>query len=382
MNYAIPYIIITFFFGICAYMHEYYEEEEKKRNVNILAIAVFFIFFAFRGYLYSDWTAYVYDLENVEWSDLTTWDMSDQKAHEPGFVILCLLCKSIINEYAFLVFVCVTIDTVLFLRFLKRRGIDNVAFVFVFFVAFEGLGLMFNLLRNAIAIFLFLNALEYIEKREPLKYFLVCVICFCFHFSSLFFFPLYFFLHRNLKRVPMICICIGSFVFYLSHISIISSIVQIFSLDGVLGYKLTAYTELFTATKSFGITKIIEKLGLAVLVFIYYDEILQKGKRQILINCYVVYFFFYYVTAEFNVLSERMAVLFCFSVWILWVDVIKSMALRNNKILLSAMLGLYISYVFVSNIQLPIQEYDNLLFGGKSQQERLKIYNKTYEPDE
>jgi hypothetical protein len=34
------------------------------------------------------------------------------------------------------------------------------------------------------------------------------------------------------------------------------------------------------------------------------------------------------------------------------------------------------------NMKIAVQQYDNLLFGAKSQQERLKILNKTYEPDE
>ena len=279
MDYSIPYIVIMAFFAFCAFLYENYEDEGKRRNITIIVVAVFFIFYAFRGYLYSDWTLYASNLKYAQWSDIVNWDITDKKAHEPGFVILCLLCKSIINEYAFLVFVCVTIDTLLFLRFMKRHGIENVAFIFALFTAFEGLGIMFNLVRNAIAIFIFLNALEYIEKREPLKYFGMCFLCVCFHFSSVLFFPLYFFLHRKLNKWVMMGICIGSFAFYISHISIVKTIVEILNLEGALGQKAMEYTELLTTAKAFGITKIIEKLGLATLVFIYYDEILKKEGR-------------------------------------------------------------------------------------------------------
>lgn len=381
MDYSFPYIVLMAFFAICAFLYENYENNEKRHNLTIVVITVFFVFYAFRGYLYSDWAGYAYNLKYAEWSDIINWDITDKKAHEPGFVILCLLCKYILNEYSFLVFVCMTIDMLLFLRFMKRRDIGNYAFVFALFTAFEGLGIMFNLLRNSISIFIFLNALEYIEKREPLKYFGMCMLCLCFHFSSVLFFPLYFFLHRRLNRNVMITVCIGSFLFYISNVSVVTSIVGVLNLGGVFEQKAEDYTEMLTTSKSFGITKVIEKLGLAALVFIYYDDILKKKGRQIVVNCFTLYIFFYYVTAEFRDLSDRLSVLFCFSLWVLWMDIIKSIELRNNRILLVGVLSLYVTYMTISDVKLPIQEYDNILFGAKSQQERLKILNRTFEAE-
>ena len=62
-------------------------------------------------------------------------------------------------------------------------------------------------------------------------------------------------------------------------------------------------------------------------------------------------------------------------------DVIKALELRNNRLLLVGVLSLYVTYMTVSDIRLPIQKYDNLLFGGMSQQERQRIFNKTFEPE-
>ena len=50
-------------------------------------------------------------------------------------------------------------------------------------------------------------------------------------------------------------------------------------------------------------------------------------------------------------------------------------------IILAILLFLYCSYVTFRGYPSPIQEYDNLLFGGKDQQERLKILNKTYKDE-
>jgi hypothetical protein len=62
-------------------------------------------------------------------------------------------------------------------------------------------------------------------------------------------------------------------------------------------------------------------------------------------------------------------------------DIIKSIELRNNRILLVGVLSLYVTYMTISDVKLPIQEYDNILFGAKSQQERLKILNRTFEAE-
>ena len=42
---------------------------------------------------------------------------------------------------------------------------------------------------------------------------------------------------------------------------------------------------------------------------------------------------------------------------------------------------IYVTYMTISDVKVPIQEYDNILFGAKSQQERLKILNRTFEAE-
>ena len=165
MSYSLPYILLLTFYGFLAYLYEQIDNEFRKKQISIVAVLVFFIFFAFRGYLYTDWVSYVQYFENIEWDHVIINDIDGEDFKEPGFALLAVLCKTFVNNYFFLVFVCTSIDTYLFLRFLKHRDINNIALVFMLFITFEGLVIMFNLLRNALSLFIFMNAIEYIEKR-------------------------------------------------------------------------------------------------------------------------------------------------------------------------------------------------------------------------
>lgn len=383
MAYSIPYILVLTFFGISAFIFEFSENEERKRNVVLLSIVVFYVFFAFRGYVYTDWTNYAEFLDEVQWGDLLVWTGGTAVVREPGFTLLCLLCKSVVNEYAFLVIVCTTIDLWLFLRFLRRWEIENVAFVFMLFLTFNGVGIMFNLMRNTISIMIFLNALEFIVKRKPLPYFLLCLLALSFHLSSILYVPLYFFLHRRINKWVLLGLFLSFFAFYVSQISIVATAIQVLGIEGTLGEKIMLYTETFTSSRTLSLSGTLEKCGLVTLLVLYYDDIIATNKWRLpVINSLVIYFFMFFILAEFYTLSVRLSDLFVFAYWVLWIDVVKILFFSNNRKLLAGLIYLYCLYILVFNIHTPVQEYDNLLFGAKSQYERRNILQSTYEDDE
>lgn len=380
MEYSLPYIFVLCLFGICAYTFEHSNNKEERLCITSFSILVFFIFFAFRGYVYTDWTSYAYMLDNISWNDLFDFSINNKKTgfYEIGFTLLCLLCKSISSEYAFLIIVITTIDTVLFIRFLKQWNINNISFVFFLFITFEGINIMFNLIRNQISIFIFLNALIYIEKRKPIPYFLLCTLATSFHLSSIVFFPLYFFLHKKTNKWTFLCLSIAFFALYLCKISIVKNLIGLAG-EGIIGSKASLYTDVLTNAREFSKSGTIEKLFMTLLIFFYYDELTKENKgRYIFINCLLIYFFFYHVFAEFYDLSARLAILFVFPYWIIWIDFTKMLYLENNKKVITSILFLYCFYITLNGYNEPIQEYDNLLFGGKTQQERLIILNRTF----
>lgn len=388
MTYSLPYITVLFIFAIFsvifAQRHENKEDALLCTCISTGAIILFYVFFAFRGYVYSDWLSYSEGFKNVEWEDIFNITNEKSKAviHEPGFTALMCFCSLFTREYAFLVFVITTIDTILFIRFLKRWDVQNIPFALMLFFTFEGVGLMFNALRNQLAIFIFLNALEYINQRKPIHYYAICFIALCFHSSAIFYFPLYFILGYKLNRWAFLILIFTFFAFYISQISIVLTIIKMLGVEGALGEKAEFYTEAFTTARALSPTGTVEKLGLTILIFLYYGKLTKDKTNVILINSLILCYFFYYVFGEFRELSSRISLLFEYSYWVLCIRLTNIFAIQNNKRLFGGLFFLYCLYVTALAYRDPIQEYDNLLFGAKSQTERLKIYNKTVEDEQ
>lgn len=357
-------------------------EKDKKlcEGILIASVGIFYVFFAFRGYVYTDWVGYAESYANVTWSDVFEITKPKQGAviHEPGFTLLMCLCKIFSDEFVFLVVVITTIDVFLLLRFMKRWHIDNIPFVIMLFLIFQGVPLMFNLLRNQISIFIFMNLLQYIEERKARQYFLGCLVALCFHSSSLLFFPLYFVAKVKLNRWLYLGLFIFFFLSYIAHVSFVMLLIELVGLEGVLGEKAVVYTEMFAEATEFSITGTFEKFSLIGLIVCFYDRLTEKKGNVIFINCLLLYMMFYYVLAEFQMMSSRLSMLFVFSFWIVWVELFKLIRIPNNKRVAGVMVFLYGLYSTMLAYPEQIQQYDNVLFGAKSQQQRLEIREKTF----
>lgn len=360
------------------------DREEDKDLCNCIvaiSIGVFFVFFAFRGYAYTDWASYSEAYKNVSWKDILSITSSKQTAviREPGFTLLMCICRIFSDEYAFLVVVITTIDTLLLIRFIKHWDIRNVPFVLMLFVAFQGVTVVFNLLRNQIAIFIFINLIEYIVEKKPIKYYLGCIITLCFHSSSLLYFPLYFVIGRKLNRWIFLFTFLFFFCFFMSKISLVSTVINLLNIGGIVAEKIVAYTEMFSGERIFSITGTIEKFLFVGLIFLFYEELTQKRRNIILINCILINYFFYYMFAEFQMMSYRLFLLFQFPYWVLWIEMLDLVKIPNNKRLAAMFIFTLCFYIQINDYIEPVQEYDNLLLGGKSQAERLRIREKTLE---
>lgn len=385
MGYALPYVTVLVCFAIMALIyaqrHEFEEDRKMCNNILVASIGLFYIFFAFRGYLCTDWRGYSEFYSDVSWSSILEITSSKYEAvfHEPGFTLLMCICKTISNEYAFFVIAYTTLETVLFLRFLRRWNIGNMPFVFMLFMMFYGVPIMSNLMRNQMAIFIMLNTLEYIESKQPLKYFAGCFLAICFHSTFVLFFPLYFVLGRKINRWIYAVAFLVFFGIYITKVSLVLAMLDMLGLGGTVGEKVKVYTEAFSEARQFSVSGTMEKFGMVLLIFLYYDRLMQKAKNVILINSLLCMYFFYYVFSEFDVLSSRLAMNFSYSNWIIWIELLDGTRIQNNKRLLGFTLFMYCLYSQSVAYKEPAQEYDNFLFGAKSQTERLRVIDKTYE---
>ena len=162
MEFAYPYLLVTMMWGGLA-IYQKYNADSSKRVLysNLLAIFIFVFFFGLRGFVAYDWVGYypefeaLPDLQTLFTIPYSKWEW------EPGFIIFAAICKSIVPDYFFFQFICVIVNTVLLINFL-RRYVDNIPLALVLFITMSGCEITINLLRNSIAILLFANAIPYI----------------------------------------------------------------------------------------------------------------------------------------------------------------------------------------------------------------------------
>lgn len=394
MQYSFPYILLIAFFEILAFVFdnderlvaekegrmlstEYRPFTKRQLRCTIAAVVGFFFFFGFRGFILSDWIIYYPFFQDCSVDDLFSFSPTEQGSMEPGFVLLTLLCRALFNDYAFYVFVCCAITTSLLLRFFRRR-INNLPLCLLIYITFEGLVMSTNLMRNSIAICIFLNAIPFIEKRKPLPYFALMLLAFSFHFTSIFYVPLYFFLHRKLNRWVFLGIFLACNAIFLLHISIVSSVFSVLGLED-FSTRIRAYTELYDQSTGISIGY-LERLMTGILVFLFMDKLrAMRPNSDIFINGLLLYLIMFFALSEFQVLSKRMCVLFAFGYWVIWIDLIRCFSVRGNRYLFIAFVYIYCLLRMAGSAFLPDYKYDNVLFGADSYQERLYMHNKTFQ---
>lgn len=378
MIYSIPYIIVVAFYGVLASLFSVVETQENKRIITACCVVVFVFFFGFRGFVGDDWTIYYPYFQKCSSSYLTLnmFQIGDDHAYEPGFTLLVLICKSVFSSYYSLNIICSIINVILLYKFLSRY-IQNIPLGFMMYICMGGLLMSINLMRNTIAIMIIANAMHYIDERKPLQYFSLCTLALMFHTTSIIYFPIYFFLHKKLNKWIYLSVLIIGFVFFLYRIRLVSSFISLTA--GMFSEKLQAlidvYTETLDASRSISIG-LIERTTTGILIFCYYEKIKSLCKdASIFINSFLIYFFFYFYFWEFDVMSSRLANLFTFAYWIIWPYFILSFSIKNNRTLFIWFISIYSVMKIIGISHFVTYDYDNILYGSKSYNERVYIHD-------
>jgi hypothetical protein len=360
-----------------AIYHRNISDEAVRNRISVMCVIVFIVFFGFRGFVFEDWMGYYPEYEKCTLDNIALFP-SKEFPFEGGFTLLMVICKSIVHSFHFLVLICCLIDTFLLVRFFRER-ISNLPLGFMLYLCMGGLIMSTNLMRNSISILIFINALKYIEQRRPLPFFTLCFIALTFHMSSLFYFPMYFILHRNINKWVYLGVFIIGNLILLLHIPILMALLsKVGNLTDIMNAKVDSYTN-FSGDISFKISiGYLERLMTGALIFCYYDRLKELREENIVfINSILLYFIMFFVFSEFDEISKRLSNLFLYAYWILWYDIIKCFAISNNRRLFIGILSIYCILKVMGTAQLPDAQYDNILFGAKSYEERLYIINRS-----
>jgi hypothetical protein len=376
MSLALPYIVLFLSLFICGLYQDHIKDIKYKTYFSIVAVVIFFFFFGFRGFIAGDWTIYYEFFKRCTFDDVVNYSLKEGD-FEPGFTLLCFICKTIYNDYFFFQFIVALIDTVLLVRFL-RKAVDNIPYALILYITFNGFIISTDLLRNSIAIMIFLNSLVFIKERKIIPYMLLCTLALTFHTSSLFFYPLYFFFNKRCNKWLYLILFIISNIVFILHISIVPSILGFLGDGGDLENKIIAYTELLNESKTLSIGY-LERLFTGFLLFIYYSKLKElRNDNAIYFNGIVTYLILSLLLSEFQVLSERITYLFSFGYWVTWLDLSKCFKYDNNRRLFKVFMIFYcLLRMSITAASSTDFKYENILFRHGSYQEKLYIKNRT-----
>ncbi len=381
MQYTIPYILLISVYGLMAIIsHQNADNESLCKRINYIGIGIFVFYFGFRGFVMHDWYNYYPEFEKVEFTNISAYDITQDR--EIGWTLFMVVCKTIWDNYHFMIFVHTVICVALLYRFFKRYT-DNLALGLMIYLAFEGFVISTNLLRNAFSLLIFINAIPYILERKMLKYMGMCLLACLFHYSSIVFFPCYFFLHLKTNKWVFAAIFLIFLFIFLKGVPILIMLVRLSGIGGELvEKKIEMYTEMGHQLKiSLGL---LERIMTAGLFFCYYDKIRELRKEnQIFLNIFLVYSFSAFVLSDFSELSKRSCTLFMSGYWILWMELLKCFYYKNNKILFCCFMWFYCAIkAAIPAMNNPIYEYENILFGASSYQERKFMFEKNNVDDD
>ena len=376
---ALPYIFLIIIYGGLSILHKYFQKSPKKRNyINILSVVIFVIFFGLRGFIAYDWVVYYSVFHETPTISKLLQTPYIQWTIEPGFLILVSLCKTIYpNNYIFFQAICTTLNILLITHFLKKYTY-NIPICLIIFIAMGGRDFSLDIIRNSISIAIFINGIEFLEKRKIIPYTIICLIAASFHNSALIYIPMYFVLNRNFNRYILISIFVAANVICILHIPLLKNLVLLFA--NLLSPSAALYIDTYMSfdkgtTSLFGIGY-LERLLTGILVLCYLNKLRNLRKSNVLINSMFFYLFINLFLSEFRTISTRCSYLFVYAYWIIWIDLYKCLYYKSNKIIYIICIGFYCIIKTYSGNNDPMYQYYNVLFDQKSHNERILYFRK------
>lgn len=381
MNYSLPYILLVLFFLlIAAFQLGMPLEKQSRQFLNYILVITYILFFGFRGFVATDWINYYPFFKELP-TNLAF--ALKQNPFEPGFVIYSVLIKTISKEYIFFQFVNTLTNIILLNIFLKRYLSEKYyALGFAVFIVFFGYVFEINLLRNFKSLLIFLLSIKYIENRNWIKYYSFIILALLFHWSSIIFFPLYFFLHKKTSLRTFIIIFVIGTVIYLLQIEYVKPIIKLFAqyLPVDINERISSYLDSKVFGKSYGLTfGYFERTLTTFLILFLYNKITKIKSNILFVNSFLIYLIFYLYFSEVSVLIIRLASIFAYSYWILIPMIIFSLD-RNMKWIIALFFGLLLLIKIHLATNTLFYQYDSYLSSNmKSYKQRYEIYEKNKE---
>lgn len=373
---AWPYLCVLFSFILLAIASLRIYNLSLQQNIRALCLCIFIFFFGFRGYI--GWDVHSYYPMFTACPQL--WNLSAQtlqeEVREPGFLFYMSFLKSIWNNYHFYILVSTCIDALILNYFFKRYSF-NYALCFVIFMAML-ISFEIDLQRNIKSLLIFMLSIRYIEERRLVPFLILNLLGSTFHLTSLLFIPLYFLLYKALPLKGLILLFIITQVFYFLQIEYLKPLLTYTGilLNNTVGNLLIAYSNSgqFSWSKGISVGHLERALTFLMILLYYRKLLLAKPSNVIFINLFIIYACIQVFFAELSTLCNRLALLFAFSYLVVWPELFRCLRLRSNRLFALSFIFLYTILKVADYNSGIFFQYDNVLFGATSFEERHTIF--------
>ncbi|MEO8416840.1 MAG: EpsG family protein [Ginsengibacter sp.] len=255
------------------------------KNGLLIAFVILFVFLALRYNYGNDYRGYFEGFKQIN-GVTTVQYFSDDYHFEAGWIFLCRIFK----PFGFFTMVaCLALfNSWAYYRFIKRFVPLNYYWLAVFIYVFSP-GMMLtncSAMRQSLAIGLFLLAIEFINKKKMIYYFLLIGLASLFHQSALVLIPFYFLGRLNLRlkwywQISLVGLFLSLFLF--------SNSISPF-INRIISSNFSQY-ELYDTS-----TQVGSGIGVLILSFFYclvlYWEPYQDEKDSILFKLSFISYFF------------------------------------------------------------------------------------------
>jgi hypothetical protein len=357
---SLPYVVLFFFYICTAFLEHKVSRKNQVQLIRALVIVVTLVFLGLRGHILTDFINYYPFFQNLETSHLA----NDNSLFAPGFIYFGYFVKQIFDNYHFWIFASSLIH-VSILGFIFTKYLGNISLGLVFFLAYRGVFVEFNLMQNIMSILLFITSITFLYQRRFLPYLLLNLIGISFHVSSLIYLPLYFIINRNTSMVGgFIIIGVANLFYFVGSDVLIKILFWLVSNSG--NSAIESYLYFFIDTSNYQLSfGFLERTLLIVLMTIYCEKIKSEILHgKIFYNLALLYYFSFLLLSPVDVLTDRVPILFLLSYWIVLPGLI-ILKHRYRTMIACVLISLSFAKLTLST-QDQVSEYDNLLFGIKS----------------
>ena len=302
-------------FAICfiAAILNYKLKNEKEKRIFEISILIFLCIISGTRYNLggTDYFVYktVYDVVPTitEFNFESVQNINGTFGMEKGY----LLYNSIIKTLGFSFYGFTLINSIIFYTCLYiglKRYIKNFNFFLIIFLYKMFFYDTFISMRQSVSMVIFFIALQFIEKKKPVKYWILCTIALFFHNSAIILFPLYFIRNFKISKKTFMIINIVGLIFLILNITgifvfnPINVINILFSNNSIALEKSNSY---FDITEKISIIHSLEYFVIAIILYFNYEYIQNKNdKSKLVINIFIILMFIFTVMRGFVIITR------------------------------------------------------------------------------